>query len=114
VRSFLIQTPLLLLPRTVLPQWTPVWLSGYYWIGLRKINNSWTWVGTSKKLTEEAKNWAKGEPNNGRNNEDCVEIYIKREKDEGKWNDESCKKKKTALCYTGKWTHFMPTLTLHS
>ncbi|XP_036438467.1 sushi, von Willebrand factor type A, EGF and pentraxin domain-containing protein 1-like [Colossoma macropomum] len=73
---------------------------GYYWIGIRKINNSWTWVGTNKKLTKEAENWAKGEPNNGRNNEDCVEIYIKRGKDEGKWNDESCKKKKTALCYT--------------
>uniref|UniRef100_A0A3B1IYC1 Selectin E n=1 Tax=Astyanax mexicanus TaxID=7994 RepID=A0A3B1IYC1_ASTMX len=76
-------------------------VSGYYWIGIRKINNSWTWVGTNKKLTAEAENWAKHEPNNGRNNEDCVEIYIKREKDEGKWNDESCKKKKTALCYTG-------------
>uniref|UniRef100_A0A3B1JLQ4 E-selectin n=1 Tax=Astyanax mexicanus TaxID=7994 RepID=A0A3B1JLQ4_ASTMX len=75
-------------------------VSGYYWIGIRKINNSWTWVGTNKKLTAEAENWAKHEPNNGRNNEDCVEIYIKREKDEGKWNDESCKKKKTALCYT--------------
>uniref|UniRef100_A0A8B9HVR8 Selectin E n=1 Tax=Astyanax mexicanus TaxID=7994 RepID=A0A8B9HVR8_ASTMX len=75
-------------------------VSGYYWIGIRKINNSWTWVGTNKKLTAEAENWAEHEPNNGRNNEDCVEIYIKREKDEGKWNDESCKKKKTALCYT--------------
>ncbi|KAL7872100.1 hypothetical protein SRHO_G00070830 [Serrasalmus rhombeus] len=75
-------------------------VDGYYWIGIRKINNSWTWVGTNKKLTHEAKNWAEGEPNNGQNNEDCVEIYIKREMDEGKWNDESCRKKKTALCYT--------------
>ncbi|XP_043075030.1 E-selectin-like isoform X3 [Puntigrus tetrazona] len=73
---------------------------GYYWIGIRKINGSWTWVGTNKTLTKEAENWAYKEPNNGGNNEDCVEIYIKREKDEGKWNDESCLKKKTALCYT--------------
>uniref|UniRef100_A0A3B4D3E6 E-selectin n=2 Tax=Pygocentrus nattereri TaxID=42514 RepID=A0A3B4D3E6_PYGNA len=80
---------------TILPR-----VDGYYWIGIRKINNSWTWVGTNKKLTQEAKNWAKDEPNNGQNNEDCVEIYIKREMDEGKWNDESCTKKKTALCYT--------------
>ncbi|KAJ8376127.1 hypothetical protein SKAU_G00067070 [Synaphobranchus kaupii] len=72
----------------------------YYWIGIRKINSVWTWVGTKKTLTEEAKNWATGEPNNGKNNEDCVEIYIKRAKDTGKWNDESCKKRKTALCYT--------------
>ncbi|XP_032662052.1 E-selectin isoform X6 [Chelonoidis abingdonii] len=71
----------------------------YYWIGIRKIDNEWTWVGTRKRLTEEAKNWAKGEPNNKKNNEDCVEIYIKREKDPGKWNDERCSKQKVALCY---------------
>ncbi|GAA6093773.1 uncharacterized protein LOC113647597 [Tachysurus ichikawai] len=76
------------------------WVAGYYWIGIRKIDNVWTWVGTNKHLTAEAENWAKGEPNNGRNNEDCVEIYIRRIHDSGKWNDESCKKEKTALCYT--------------
>ncbi|XP_066533027.1 E-selectin-like [Hoplias malabaricus] len=75
-------------------------VAGYYWIGIRKSNNIWYWVGTNKTLTAEAENWAEGEPNNGRNNEDCVEIYIKRGKDDGKWNDEPCKKKKTALCYT--------------
>ncbi|XP_016148732.1 L-selectin-like isoform X3 [Sinocyclocheilus grahami] len=74
-------------------------VDGYYWIGIRKINGIWTWVGTNKMLTKEAENWADMEPNNGRNNEDCVEIYIKRVPDEGKWNDESCLKKKTALCY---------------
>ncbi|MFT7808285.1 E-selectin-like [Arapaima gigas] len=80
---------------TILPK-----RDGYYWIGIRKINNMWTWVGTNKTLTEEAANWAAGEPNNGKSDEDCVEIYIKRGKDEGKWNDESCQKKKTALCFT--------------
>ncbi|XP_051732013.1 P-selectin-like isoform X6 [Ctenopharyngodon idella] len=75
-------------------------VSGYYWIGIRKIEGRWTWVGTNKTLTKEAENWADKEPNNGRNNEDCVEIYIKRDIDEGKWNDESCFKSKTALCYT--------------
>lgn len=78
----------------------------YYWIGIRKVNDVWTWVGTNKSLTEEATNWAKGEPNNGKNGkvsgdkEDCVEMYIKRESQTGKWNDERCKKMKTALCYT--------------
>uniref|UniRef100_A0A3B5LRB3 Selectin P n=1 Tax=Xiphophorus couchianus TaxID=32473 RepID=A0A3B5LRB3_9TELE len=82
--------------------------AGYYWIGIRKVNDVWTWVGTNKSLTAEATNWAHGEPNNGQNGiisgqaEDCVEMYIKREKDEGKWNDERCSKKKTALCYTGE------------
>ncbi len=80
----------------------------YYWIGIRKINNVWTWVGTNKTLTVEATNWAKGEPNNGKlkkntgMSEDCVEMYIKREMQPGKWNDERCSKLKTALCYTGK------------
>lgn len=77
----------------------------YYWIGIRKLNNVWTWVGTNKALTAEATNWAKGEPNNGKNgqsarvNEDCVEMYIKRDVQPGKWNDERCGKLKTALCY---------------
>lgn len=75
-------------------------VSGYYWIGIRKTNETWTWVGTNQALSEEAENWAENEPNNGKNTEDCVEIYIKREKESGKWNDESCKKQKTALCYT--------------
>lgn len=73
----------------------------YYWIGIRKVNNVWIWVGTQKPLTEEAKNWAPGEPNNKQKNEDCVEIYIKRLNDPGMWNDERCDKKKLALCYTG-------------
>ncbi|XP_066480245.1 P-selectin [Tiliqua scincoides] len=71
----------------------------YYWIGIRKINNTWTWVGTNKRLTKEAENWAKGEPNNKRTGEDCVEIYIQRKVDSGKWNDERCNKRKRALCY---------------
>ncbi|CAG13395.1 unnamed protein product, partial [Tetraodon nigroviridis] len=89
-----------------LNNWLPE-RKGYYWIGIRKINNIWTWVGTNKVLTEEATNWAENEPNNGREGkrqksrqEDCVEIYIKRSKEPGKWNDESCSKTKTALCYT--------------
>ncbi|XP_037362418.1 P-selectin [Talpa occidentalis] len=73
--------------------------SSYYWIGIRKIDNKWTWVGTKKPLTEEAENWADNEPNNKKNNQDCVEIYIKSPRAPGKWNDEPCGKKKRALCY---------------
>ncbi|XP_026365199.2 L-selectin isoform X1 [Ursus arctos] len=72
----------------------------YYWIGIRKIGGIWTWVGTNKSLTKEAENWGDGEPNNKKSKEDCVEIYIKRTKDAGKWNDDSCYKQKRALCYT--------------
>ncbi|XP_059530992.1 E-selectin isoform X4 [Myotis daubentonii] len=76
----------------------------YYWIGIRKVEGQWVWIGTGKPLTEEAANWAPGEPNNKRTNEDCVEIYIKRERDPGKWNDELCSKRKLALCYTAACT----------
>ncbi|XP_067388623.1 P-selectin-like [Emydura macquarii macquarii] len=71
----------------------------YYWIGIRRINNVWTWVGTKKALTKEAENWARREPNNRGKNQDCVEIYIQRGREDGKWNDEPCQKKKRALCY---------------
>lgn len=80
----------------------------YYWIGIRKVKKVWTWVGTNKPLTAEATNWAIDEPNNGKNkrdvrkSEDCVEMYVKRENQAGKWNDEWCKKLKTALCYSGE------------
>ncbi|XP_056132555.1 E-selectin-like isoform X2 [Lampris incognitus] len=83
----------------------------YYWIGIRKVNNTWTWVGTNKPLTAAATNWAKNEPNNGKTgkkvnrNEDCVEMYVKRETETGKWNDERCTKMKTALCYTAACTN---------
>ncbi|KAM9324486.1 L-selectin [Gastrophryne carolinensis] len=80
----------------------------YYWIGIRKDKNTrqWTWVGTNKTLTEEAKNWATNEPNNLNEdkNEDCVEMYVKRAVDAGKWNDIACNKKKIALCYTASCT----------
>lgn len=74
----------------------------YYWIGIRKLGGTWTWVGTRKALTKEAENWAAGEPNNRRSNQDCVEIYIKRQQESGKWNDEPCNRKKKALCYRGE------------
>ncbi|XP_059529276.1 P-selectin isoform X1 [Myotis daubentonii] len=74
--------------------------SHYYWIGIRKINNKWTWVGTNKTLTEEAENWADHEPNNKKNNQDCVEIYIKSPSAPGRWNDEPCWRRKRPLCYT--------------
>ncbi|XP_009074429.1 PREDICTED: LOW QUALITY PROTEIN: P-selectin [Acanthisitta chloris] len=71
----------------------------YYWIGIRKLGGTWTWVGTRKALTKEAENWAVGEPNNRRSNQDCVEMYIKRPRESGKWNDEPCSRRKKALCY---------------
>ncbi|XP_067893580.1 P-selectin-like [Heterodontus francisci] len=78
----------------------------YYWIGIRKINGNWTWVGTNISLNKEAENWAHGEPNNegASGNEDCVEMYIKRRIDTGKWNDINCNMKKIPLCYLASCT----------
>ncbi|XP_066548045.1 E-selectin [Amia ocellicauda] len=70
----------------------------YYWIGIRRYNDVWTWVGTNKTLTNESANWATNEPNN-KLQENCVEIYIKRHYDAGKWNDDPCTNVKHALCY---------------
>ncbi|XP_059710818.1 P-selectin isoform X3 [Haemorhous mexicanus] len=79
----------------------------YYWIGLRKLGGIWTWVGTGRALSKEAENWALGEPNNRRSNQDCVEIYIQRPQQAGKWNDEPCNRKKKALCYRASCQPFL-------
>lgn len=78
----------------------------YYWIGIRKIDGYWTWVGTKKRLNPEAANWAENEPNNKGSGQDCVEIYIKRSRETAKWNDERCTKKKATVCYLGEHTLF--------
>uniref|UniRef100_UPI00398E70BB P-selectin-like isoform X1 n=2 Tax=Pristiophorus japonicus TaxID=55135 RepID=UPI00398E70BB len=67
----------------------------HVWIGLRKIEGIWTWIGTNRALEDFVMNWAPGEPNNGKNTEECVEMYP----ETGKWNDEPCLKKKRPLCY---------------
>ncbi|XP_061096597.1 E-selectin-like isoform X3 [Conger conger] len=71
----------------------------YYWIGIRKINGTWTWVGTNETMEEKDGFWAQQEPNNKQEDEDCVEIYIKRNKDGGNWNDEKCGNLKHPLCF---------------
>ncbi|XP_069050185.1 P-selectin isoform X2 [Lepisosteus oculatus] len=78
--------------------------ANYYWIGIRKINDTWTWIGTNKALTKETENWATGEPNNIGKFQDCVEIYIKRKLDTAKWNDERCNRKKGVICFKASCT----------
>lgn len=73
----------------------------YYWLGIRKVGGEWIWDRTDEKVPQEAQNWATEEPDNIVD-QDCVEIYIKREFDTAKWNNENCRKKKGTVCYTGK------------
>nr|XP_046248042.1 P-selectin isoform X2 [Scatophagus argus] len=71
----------------------------YYWIGIHKAGEGWIWNQTHKEVPREAQNWAPDEPDN-LTGQDCVEIYIKRDKDTAKWNNENCRKKKGTVCYT--------------
>ncbi|KAL1253848.1 hypothetical protein QQF64_016077 [Cirrhinus molitorella] len=47
----------------------------YYWIGIRKIDGYWTWVGTNKRLDSEAANWAENEPNNKGSGQDQGDLH---------------------------------------
>ncbi|XP_032382003.1 E-selectin isoform X1 [Etheostoma spectabile] len=70
-----------------------------YWIGIVKKDGKWIWQETSEKVPKKAQNWAPEEPDNIAD-QDCVEMYVKREKDTAKWNNENCHKKKGTVCYT--------------
>lgn len=74
----------------------------YYWIGITKNhkNETWTWIGNNSTWIGE-QSWAKNEPNNNYSTEFCVEIYVNRGENRGKWNDEKCVNQKYALCYKG-------------
>ncbi|XP_053178932.1 P-selectin [Scomber japonicus] len=73
--------------------------SKYYWIGILKVKGMWTRIGTEEVVGEENQNWAPAEPDNIAG-QYCVEMYIKRDTDTAKWNNEKCTKKKGTVCYT--------------
>lgn len=70
------------------------------------MGGRWVRDGTGESVPEEAQNWASMEPDNIPD-QDCVEIYIKRETDKAKWNNENCNRKKGTVCYTGKTQPFI-------
>lgn len=76
--------------------------SPYYWIGIKKINGNWTWVGTNGTWVGNS-SWAPNEPNN-KLGEECVELYVNKRnsKNNGKWNDDMCSNLKYSLCYRGE------------
>lgn len=71
----------------------------YYWIGVQKVAGVWMSTETNEKVPEEVQNWAPNEPDTIAG-QDCVEMYIKRERDTAKWNNEKCRNKKGTVCYT--------------
>lgn len=81
--------------------------SPYYWIGITKKhkNETWTWVGNNSTWVGND-SWAEKEPNNNHVAEFCVEIYVNKGTNRGKWNDELCSKPKYPVCYQGRWSCF--------
>uniref|UniRef100_A0A3B4TZB8 E-selectin n=1 Tax=Seriola dumerili TaxID=41447 RepID=A0A3B4TZB8_SERDU len=75
----------------------------YYWIGIHKVDGVWTREGNNETVLEDVQNWAPKEPDNIVG-QDCVEIYIKRDKDTAKWNNEKCQSKKGTVCYSASCT----------
>lgn len=73
----------------------------YYWIGLTKKQNDepWTWVGNNSTWIGN-KSWADNEPTN-KGSEFCVELYVNKYSNRGKWNDEKCDQRRKPLCYKG-------------
>ncbi|XP_061894769.1 L-selectin-like isoform X2 [Entelurus aequoreus] len=80
---------------SVLPNKTS---SPYYWLGLTRTREDWTWVGNNSTWMGE-ESWAENEPNNNKSVTVCVEIYVNNGDNRGKWNDEKCRQKKYAVCY---------------
>ncbi|OCT90287.1 hypothetical protein XELAEV_18018899mg, partial [Xenopus laevis] len=56
----------------------------FYWIGLQRLNNTWTWVDGSI-IKESSGFWRENEPNNKGGKENCVALTFK-----GEWNDAPC------------------------
>ncbi|XP_047198721.1 LOW QUALITY PROTEIN: P-selectin-like [Hippoglossus stenolepis] len=75
----------------------------YYWIGVHRVDGVWIRVGTNETVPEDAQNWAPEEPDSIVG-QDCVEIYFKRDKDIGMWNNEKCRTKKGTVCYSASCT----------
>uniref|UniRef100_A0A671SRG8 C-type lectin domain-containing protein n=1 Tax=Sinocyclocheilus anshuiensis TaxID=1608454 RepID=A0A671SRG8_9TELE len=71
------------------------------WVGLSDTENEgiMKWVDNS---TLKQGFWLKGEPNNYYENEDCIELYYKRDQVEmsplNSWNDQPCSEKKKGIC----------------
>ncbi|XP_066983330.1 macrophage mannose receptor 1-like isoform X1 [Macrobrachium rosenbergii] len=69
------------------------WGSGYEWADGTAFDYS---------------NWAKGEPNNYYDQEDCIALYTR---DFGYWNDQNCGHKQGRICKRALWTMHGPQVT---
>ncbi|XP_030640054.1 lectin-like [Chanos chanos] len=65
-----------------------IWLGGFEFF----TSGKWVWIDDSNW---DFQAWVPGEPNNQKAKEDCLEMNGK---ENGKWNDDWCPKKKNFLC----------------
>ncbi|XP_006825856.1 C-type lectin BfL-2-like [Saccoglossus kowalevskii] len=68
-----------------------------YWTGLNDIDEEgvYRWPDGSVLESEDYSRWARNQPNNRKNSQDCVQIW----KDAGyKWDDATCTKRKPYVC----------------
>ena len=73
-----------------------------HWIGLYRDpqdTSRWLWIDSSR-LCEGCGHWITGEPNNYKAYEGCVEM---RYQHSGRWNDQSCSKKRRYICQKRSW-----------
>lgn len=74
----------------------------WFWFGLYRDpmnKRRWPWIGGSTALFT---SWAKGEPNNARLDEDCVEMILPSKK----WNDNPCSFLRPYICeINGKYNN---------
>lgn len=72
-----------------------------FWLGLSLDVNSWLWSlekeGFYANRDAEFRKWKKSTPNNHKGEENCVRMGK-----DGTWDDISCLKQYTFVCYNGK------------
>jgi len=76
--------------------------SGHYWIGLSDSVDEGNWKWSDGTELTGYRNWARGQPNDWNNNQDCVEIRKGRHADknnyDGDWQDRACSVNQGYIC----------------
>ncbi|XP_055999472.1 galactose-specific lectin nattectin-like isoform X2 [Ostrea edulis] len=65
------------------------------WLGGIRAANGVSWIWSFSEIPLSYKNWGKGEPNNAKGTEDCLEIEGTRNR---RWNDTPCTFSAASLC----------------